>query len=133
MGRYEEVAAQTFAPRSRQENDTGCDAVVRGDGGSGLSAIQGGNANYLGGQTGVWWHLRWVFEAADAGMNEIDVDSVLRYAGAGDHQQQGSPGFHRVRLAAFTPFLGSAGSPRRAQRAASAPPRGCLEARRLPG
>jgi hypothetical protein len=31
-------------------------------------------------------------------------------AGAGgDHQQQAAPGFDRVRLAAFTPFIGSAG------------------------
>jgi hypothetical protein len=92
------------------QSNAGFYAVVRGDGGASLGAIQGGNSNYLGGQTGVWWHVRWVFEAADAGMNEVHVDGVLRYAGAGgDHQQQGSPGFDRVRLAAFTPFLSSAG------------------------
>jgi hypothetical protein len=51
-----------------------------------------------------------VFEAADGGMDEVYVDGVLRYAGAGgDHQEQAAPGFDRVRLAAFTPFLSSAG------------------------
>jgi hypothetical protein len=91
------------------QSNAGFYAAVRGDGGASLGAIQGGDANYLGGQTGVWWHVRWVFEAADAGMDEVYVDGVLRYAGAGDHQQQAAPGFDRVRLAAFTPFLGSAG------------------------
>jgi hypothetical protein len=96
-------------PQISLQNNAGFYSVVRGDGGSSLGAIQGGDANYLGGQTGVWWHVRWVFEAADAGMHEVYVDGVLRYAGAGDHQQQAAPGFDRVRLAAFTPFLGSAG------------------------